>query len=52
MEFAEALCDPRFPQRVFAEKIFCLVLKVVEIGIFWELFCRHRELPFVYPKSA
>ena len=52
MEFAEALCAARFSQRVLAEKIFCLVLKVVETGICWELFRRHRELPFVYPRSA
>jgi hypothetical protein len=52
MEFAEALCVARVPQRVLAEKIFCLVLKVIETGVCGELFRRHRELPFVYPRSA
>jgi hypothetical protein len=52
MEFAQALCAAWFSQHMLADKIPCLVLKVVETGICRELFSRHGELPFVYPRSA
>lgn len=52
MEFAEALCAAWPSQRVLADEILCLILNMIETGICAELFNRHKELPFVCPRSA
>jgi len=34
------------------QQVFRLLLEMVEVGIRWEAFDRHDELPFVRPRSA
>ncbi len=52
MEFPKPLRTAELSCGVLPEKIFRLVLEVVEIRICGKAFDRHGELPFVCPKSA
>ena len=52
MKFSQPLRTADFFCGVVSEKIFRLVLKVIETWIGGKRFRRHAELPFVCPRSA
>src|SRR5271154_82560 len=52
MKFSEPLGHSWVAVSVIPEQIFRLIPQVIEVGIRWETFYRHDELPFVSPRSA
>ena len=51
-KFPEALRGVLIASSMRLEQVFSLILEMTEVGIRWEAFYRHDELPFVSPRSA
>ena len=49
MKFPDALRRLRVSRTMLLEQVFRLIFEVSEVGILWEAFNRHDELPLVCP---